>query len=66
MCATCYTLNRQDQEYFGGLREQVLRPDGYCCPVCGASGREEALERRSLSGPGSFTASPDDLATTNA
>jgi hypothetical protein len=23
-CATCYTLKRQDAEYFGGLREQVL------------------------------------------
>src|SRR5258708_15261434 len=24
LCATCYTLKRQDDEYFGGLREQVL------------------------------------------
>ena len=24
LCATCYTLNRQDEEYFGGLREAVL------------------------------------------
>jgi len=39
MCATCYTLKRQDEEYFGGLREQVLRRDGYCCRACGASGR---------------------------
>lgn len=39
MCATCYTLKRQDEEYFGGLREQVLKRDGYCCRVCGASGR---------------------------
>ncbi len=39
MCATCYTLKRQDEEYFGGLREQVLRRDGYCCRGCGASGR---------------------------
>jgi hypothetical protein len=23
LCATCYTLKRQDDEYFGGLREQV-------------------------------------------
>jgi hypothetical protein len=23
LCATCYTLKRQKQEYFGGLREQV-------------------------------------------
>ncbi len=39
MCATCYTLKRQDEEYFGGLREKVLRRDGYSCRVCGASGR---------------------------
>jgi hypothetical protein len=41
LCATCYTLKRQDDEYFGGLREQVLARDGYCCRVCGASGRRK-------------------------
>lgn len=39
MCATCYTLRRQDDERFGGLREAVLERDGHCCRVCGASGR---------------------------
>ena len=39
MCATCYTLKWQDEEYFGGLREQVLKRDEYCCRACGASGR---------------------------
>lgn len=34
LCATCYTLKRQDEEYFGGLREQVLERDGYRCRVC--------------------------------
>ena len=24
LCASCYTLKRQDAEYFGGLRETVL------------------------------------------
>jgi hypothetical protein len=41
LCATCYTLKRQDEEYFGGLREAVLQRDGYCCRVCGASGRRK-------------------------
>lgn len=41
LCATCYTLKRQDGVYFGGLREVVLQRDGYCCRVCGASGRRK-------------------------
>jgi hypothetical protein len=41
LCATCYSLKRQDEEYFGGLREQVLERDGHCCRVCGASGRRK-------------------------
>lgn len=41
LCATCYTLRRQDEAYFGGLREQVLERDGYACRVCGASGRRK-------------------------
>ena len=41
LCATCYTLRRQDEEYFGGLREQVLERDGYACRVCHASGRRK-------------------------
>ena len=35
LCATCYTLKRQDAEYFGDLCEQVLERDGYACRVCG-------------------------------
>ena len=41
MCPTCYTLKRQDEEYFGGLREQVLERDEYRCRVCGAPGRNK-------------------------
>lgn len=40
-CATCYTLRRQDEAYFGGLREKVLERDGYSCRGCGASGRDK-------------------------
>lgn len=39
LCATCYTLKRQDEEYFGGLREAVLQRDS--CRVCDASGRDK-------------------------
>jgi hypothetical protein len=41
MCSTCYTLKRQDEAYFGGLREQVLEREGYASRVCGASGRRK-------------------------
>ena len=41
LCGTCYTLKRQDEAYFGRLREVVLERDGYCCRVCGASGRRK-------------------------
>lgn len=41
LCATCYTLKRQDDAYFGGLREQVLERDSYRCRVCSASGRRK-------------------------
>jgi hypothetical protein len=38
LCASCYNLKRQDEEYFGGLREQVLERDEHrCC----ASGRDK-------------------------
>jgi hypothetical protein len=39
LCATCYTLLRQDCAYFGGLREQVLARDGHRCRACGARDR---------------------------
>ncbi len=39
LCATCYTLRRYDEAYFGGLREAVLERNGCACRVCGAPGR---------------------------
>ena len=37
LCSTCYTLRRQDDEYFGGHREEVLARDGYRCCVPGCT-----------------------------
>ena len=37
LCATCYTLRRQDEAYFGGHREEVLARDGYRCCVTGCT-----------------------------
>ena len=31
-------MKRQDEEYFGGLREKVLERDGYKCRVCSKPG----------------------------
>jgi hypothetical protein len=41
LCSTCYTLKRQDEEYFGGLLEAILERDGYRCRVSDASGRNK-------------------------
>lgn len=41
LCGTCYTLKRQDEQYFGGLREKVLERDGYRCRVCDTPGRNK-------------------------
>ena len=44
LCATCYSLHRQDDEHFGGLREAVLDRDGRRCRVCDApGGRKRSL-----------------------
>jgi len=60
MCAVCYTLRRQDEEYFGGLREKVwseTATDAACVTPLAA-----------INGPSSFTTvfrqvavAPDDL-----
>jgi hypothetical protein len=53
MCSTCHTLRRQDEEYFGGLREAVLERDG-----C-RSGSASRLEQGSAASS-SITALRDD------
>ena len=37
LCATCYTLKRQDEAYFGGHREAVLSRDGKRCAIPGCT-----------------------------
>ena len=37
LCSTCYTLRRQDEECFGGHREEVLARDSYRCAVPGCT-----------------------------
>ena len=49
---------RQDEQYFGGLREKVLQRDSYPCRVCDASA---ATSGRS-SGAGVVGPAYDDLA----
>jgi hypothetical protein len=34
LCPTCYTLRRQDDAYYGGLREAVLDRDDRRCRTC--------------------------------
>ena len=42
LCASCYSMKRQDEEYYGGLREVVLDRDERRCRAC------PNLERRKL------------------
>jgi hypothetical protein len=53
LCSTCYTLRRQDEEYFGGHREAVLKRDEYRCRArvddCEA---RKALDRGTSQGSG--------------
>jgi hypothetical protein len=37
LCAPCYRRQWNSRRYFAGLREAVLRRDGYQCRGCGAS-----------------------------
>ena len=37
ICATCYTLKRQDEEHFEGHREEILARDGSRCAVPGCT-----------------------------
>jgi len=62
LCASCYTMKRQDEAYFGGLREAVLARDGYRCRGCGASGSRETQDHRASSRPWRLPVGTDDLA----
>jgi hypothetical protein len=62
LCPTCYTLKRQVEEYFGGLRQAVLDRDGYHCRGCGAPGREKRSIIVHHRVPGVFHVELDDLA----
>jgi NMD protein affecting ribosome stability and mRNA decay len=42
LCASCYTMKRQDEAYFGGLREAVLARDCYRCRGAGLRVEENA------------------------
>lgn len=44
LCGTCYAMKRQDEKYYGGLREAVLDRDGRRCRVCDVpGGRKRSL-----------------------
>ena len=42
LCASCYAMHIHDSNYFGGLREAVLRRDNYACRVCGQRNHDGA------------------------
>jgi hypothetical protein len=42
LCSSCYSMKRQDDEKYGGLREAVLTRDGRRCRAC------HNIERRKL------------------
>jgi hypothetical protein len=42
LCSPCYSMKRQDEEKYGGLREAVLNRDGRRCRTC------PNIERRKL------------------
>ena len=46
LCSTCYTLKGQDEECFGGYREEVLTRDGYRCRIPGC--RKAGTAKRTL------------------
>ena len=50
LCATCYTLRRQDAEYFGGLREHAYNSEQHPQSV-GLGKRVQLLHSAVPSGP---------------
>ena len=59
LCSTCYTLKRQDEEHFGGLREAVLERDGHRCRVCDASGPGQTVHHCASSETRQISPEPD-------
>jgi hypothetical protein len=41
LCPSCYSMKRQDEEKYGGLREAVLDRDGRRCRACPNSERRK-------------------------
>jgi hypothetical protein len=41
LCSSCYSMKRQDEENYGGLREVVLDQDGRRCRACPNSERRK-------------------------
>ena len=41
LCSSCYSMKRQDEEYYGGLREVVLDRDERRCRACPNLGRRK-------------------------
>ena len=60
LCATCYTLKRQDEEYLGGVREGLLERDGRWV------GRRAPSSSRQLKGASQTPRPPDTGRWVNA
>ena len=46
LCAACYRQRRHSARSFAGLRDQVLRRDGFQCQGCGAGNQRPVHHRK--------------------